>query len=220
MGRFRIILVALRGLALQISALKKVLVVLWLLAVGVGVHALLVYKGKAGDAGRPPEHWPITAGVSLVPNKPLLVMFAHPMCPCTKASIGELEKLVAEAKDRFQAMIVFYEPDEVFREWSHTKSIAMARAIPGVQVMLDQEGKVTRRFKVETSGHTLLYSPEGRLLFSGGITGSRGHIGENAGGDAVLELVQGQHPPGTNIHVPVFGCGLFDSCSEPKLSQN
>ena len=38
-----------------------------------------------------------------------------------------------------------------------------------------------QRFGAETSGQTLLYDRDGRLLFSGGTTGSRGHDGDNAG---------------------------------------
>jgi hypothetical protein len=54
----------------------------------------------------------------------------------------------------------------------------------------------------------VLYSPNGELLFSGGITGSRGHAGQNPGEDAVIALVNGRSLPLTHAHV--YGCDLFD----------
>ncbi len=42
-----------------------------------------------------------------------------------------------------------------------------------------------------TSGQVLLYDPSGRLAFSGGITAARGHVGDNAGSDAIVGLVMG-----------------------------
>ena len=51
-------------------------------------------------------------------------------------------------------------------------------------------------------------APSGELLFSGGITGSRGHAGQNSGEDAVIALVNGHSLPLTHSHV--FGCDLFN----------
>ena len=67
-----------------------ILVAVWLLAVGLGLHTLLRYTAKAGNAGQPPSTWPSNTLVSSPLHKPLLVMFAHPRCPCTKASLGDL----------------------------------------------------------------------------------------------------------------------------------
>jgi len=64
-----------------------------------------------------------------------------------------------------------------------------------------------RRFGVETSGQTLLYDAGGRLIFSGGITGSRGHAGDNAGEAALVALLtSGQ---ADRRATSVFGCPLF-----------
>jgi hypothetical protein len=62
-------------------------------------------------------------------------------------------------------------------------------------------------FGAETSGTILLYDYHGNLLFKGGITGSRGHAGDNLGEDAIASLCLGQ-AAATN-QTPVFGCSLF-----------
>ena len=48
-------------------------------------------------------------------------------------------------------------------------------------MLRDDDGAEARRFGAETSGQTLLYDARGALAFSGGITGARGHAGDNAG---------------------------------------
>ncbi|HEV2474807.1 MAG TPA: hypothetical protein VGS41_19170, partial [Chthonomonadales bacterium] len=55
---------------------------------------------------------------------------------------------------------------------------------------------------------TYLYSPDGQLLFSGGITSERGHTGDCDALDAVIAITRGARP----AHVagaPVFGCTLL-----------
>jgi CheY-like chemotaxis protein len=57
------------------------------------------------------------------------------------------------------------------------------------------------------SGQTLLYDEDGRLGFSGGVTGARAHPGDNAGRQSLVALlnreVAGRR--GTNV----FGCALL-----------
>src|SRR5436190_6315 len=82
-------------------------------------------------------------------------------------------------------------------------------AIPGVTVRADVDGEAARRFGAATSGQALLYTADGRLLFSGGITESRGHEGDNAGRSAIAALVLGAEP--TKLATsPVYGCPLFE----------
>lgn len=189
------------------------LIALWVAAIAFGLHALMSYKGKPGAVGETPSTWPANHLIDSPSQKPLLIMFAHPRCPCTKASLGELELLVAKAKDKFDAAVLFYEPEESPENWSKTTSVELARAIPGVRVIVDKDGQVAQRFAAETSGHTMVYTSAGQLLFSGGITGSRGHQGENHGFDVVLRILQGEQPPLAWNATQVFGCGLFEPCT-------
>jgi hypothetical protein len=82
-----------------------------------------------------------------------------------------------------------------------------ASRLPGATVLRDDEGIEARRFGAMTSGQTLLYDGGGRLVFSGGITGARGHAGENAGRNAVIALLNGR--PAGQDETWVFGCSLF-----------
>jgi hypothetical protein len=71
----------------------------------------------------------------------------------------------------------------------------------------DDRGVEAERFGTSTSGQTLLYSADGRLLFSGGITGSRGHAGDNEGRDGLVALLT--RAGSGRTRASVFGCPLF-----------
>src|ERR1051326_5488564 len=96
-------------------------------AVVCGLHALMVYKGTPGAMGKTPQKWPQNDLVALSADKPQLMMFAHPMCPCTKASLAELEVLAAKAPGKFEATVVFIEPESETDAWSKTVSVDLAR---------------------------------------------------------------------------------------------
>ena len=68
-------------------------------------------------------------------------------------------------------------------------------------------GTLPRKLGAETSGHVVLYDEAGNLRFSGGITRSRGHVGESDGARALSALLNGS--PATSGNFPVFGCRLF-----------
>jgi hypothetical protein len=83
--------------------------------------------------------------------------------------------------------------------------------------LTDEKGTEAAKFVAETSGHTLVFDREGTLLFSGGITASRGHAGDNAGESAVLAALRGETM--AQLRTPVFGCLLQkrNSATEPIL---
>jgi hypothetical protein len=135
------------------------------------------------------------------------MMLAHPRCPCTRASIGELAQIMAEGQGKLKAYVVFSRPAGAGADWNDTGMWKNAAEIPGVTPVGDDDGFETRRFGAETSGHTLLFDPDGRLLFSGGITAARGHAGDNVGESAIVSLVREQ--PAARPTTPVFGCKLI-----------
>ena len=185
--------------------------VLWLAAVTGGSLALFNYANTPGRDGCAPRQWVADSAIKHDSGIPTLVMFAHPRCPCTRASIGELNSLMAHCRGKVSANVVFYRPKSA-EQWPESDLWRSAAAIPGVKVRWDDDGIEARRFHAQTSGSTLLYDSQGRLLFSGGITGARGHAGDNAGHAAVAALLLGSVPDLTKT--PVFGCALTGSESK------
>lgn len=177
----------------------------WMATVGFGLHTLFGYEHKAGTVGAVPPRWP-DSQLKRATDRPTLVLAAHPRCTCTRATLDELAAVMAHAPGKFAAYVLLVTPKEGGTEWNDTSLRRQAEQIPGVTVVSDIDGAEARRFGTETSGHALLFAPDGRLLFNGGITASRGHSGDNAGEDSILALLGDKKPATTQTMV--FGCAL------------
>ena len=165
---------------------------LWLGLIGAGLRVIWGYENSPGVAATPANYWPVESRLERTPGRATLVMLAHPHCPCTRASMGELAQVMARLQGKVAAYVLFYTPRGSNRTggsglgWENTELRRTAGQIPGVTVLSDVDGAEARRFGAETSGHTLLFDSTGRLLFNGGITGSRGHSGDNVGESAIV----------------------------------
>ena len=113
---------------------------------------------------------------------------------------------MAHAQNRVTTYVVFYRPLEAEAGWEQTDLWRSAAAIPRVQVTRDDNGADATVFDAATSGQALLYDAGGRLIFSGGVTGARGHSGDNAGRRALTALLNGDRS--SLSRTPVFGCLL------------
>jgi hypothetical protein len=185
---------------------------LWLVAVGAGFAFLLRYKSQPVlSDGRPPASWPATSLLARPEGRFSLLLFAHPRCACTQASISELARLMPALSDRVAAQVLVVRPPGVSDDWEDTELWRRAAAIPGVAVSRDQDGAEASGFRVAVSGTTLLYDAGGRLQFSGGITPSRGHEGDSFGRRRILDILN--HGKADRTDAPVFGCYLAGEMS-------
>jgi hypothetical protein len=183
-----------------------ILGVSWLVAVSIGFAMLLDYASSPATTHPQPPQWPADSTLHLATRGATLILFAHPRCPCTRASLGELERIVAHDQGRVTCKVIFFKPDGAAGDWEQTDLWRAAQSIPGVQVVCDAGGEECRRFHATTSGETLLFSDQGELLFSGGITFSRGHAGDNAGRSAIESILAGGTPGYSQTSV--FGCPI------------
>jgi hypothetical protein len=137
-----------------------------------------------------------------------MVLALHPRCVCSRATLEELAVLLARVSTPPDVEILLYQPDTAADSWAQTHLAIRARSLPFVTVRADRKGRESERFGISASGHTVVYAPDGRLLFSGGITRARGHIGDNAGRDAIISLLSNRQP--IVSRTPVFGCSIQD----------
>jgi hypothetical protein len=178
----------------------------WLGAGALGLAKLADYSAAAGAPASAPGRWPADSSLARVSGMPTLVVIAHPQCPCSRASIGELARLLAETAAPPRTYVLFVRPPGVDDAWARSDLWDSAAAIPGVEVVMDEGGRAASRFGAATSGQTLLYGADGRLLFSGGITPARGHAGDNVGRSAIVSLLA--RAVSEQVVTPVFGCAL------------
>lgn len=178
----------------------------WLGSCLLGGWLLLSYAAAPGRAATAPAHWPESA-LPRAPGRSSLVLFAHPHCPCTRATLDNLAWVLTRAGRGVDARVLVYAPSGMPAGWERAALWRQAESIPGVRVSADRDGALARTFGAATSGQALLYGEDGRLLYRGGLTGARGHAGDNAGRQAVLALARGEGAP--RDEGPVFGCALL-----------
>jgi hypothetical protein len=184
--------------------------VLWAGLLVVGFTILLRYEHRAGPDVEAPSRWP--AGVPLLraPDRATVVLFAHPDCPCSRASLNELGRLLAGLRERPVVRVAFVRPPDAADGWEAGDLWDTAAAMAGVTA-ITIDADTARRFGARVSGTTVVYAGDGRLLFSGGITGSRGHEGDNAGRAAVDAVIRRPLSVETPLHTPTFGCYLVSA---------
>jgi hypothetical protein len=167
------------------------------------------------------SEWPLATRLVLGEHRPTLLFFVHPQCPCTRASVHELERTLTRMRqagaEPVKLIVVASLPSNAPAEWRETSVLRRTSSLPGVETYWDVGGAESRRFGVTTSGAVKLYRADGRLLFSGGITPSRGHQGDSAGGDHLYALLtQASVVPAEST--PVFGCRLYVESSPANIA--
>jgi hypothetical protein len=185
----------------------EVIVAIWALVAGAGLLGLAAYDFRPDDGGSPLANWPKSSRIVRDLTRANLIVWLHPRCPCSGATLDELSERVARARGKIRLHVVFIKPRSVPEGWERGELWRRAEAIPDARLIVDDAGVEASRFGAVTSGHVSLYGVDGRVRFSGGITRSRGCRGENPGLAAVTAALAGD-APGSGRSC-VFGCPLF-----------
>ena len=192
------------------SALLAAALIAWTGCVGLGWWAAADYGfATVADAtSAVPGEWPSDSMIERAVDGPTLLVFLHPRCPCSQATISELERLVAAtpAVELPAIRIVASAPAGAGDEWWASPLVARACQLPGAHLVRDADGQEANRFGARVSGTTLLFNQTGALIYAGGVTIGRGHEGASTGLAAVARLLR--NPSSREIAVPPFGCEL------------
>ncbi len=179
---------------------------LWAAGLAWGFYKVYRYEFTPSPTNVSLKHWPLSSGINYDPKKFNLVMTIHPKCPCTRASVAELEELLTKTDNRLKLLVLFYKPKGYSEDWYETDTFASIKRIPHAEIIIDEDGQLSKIFEATTSGQTFLFDKKGNLLFSGGITLSRGHMGDNLGKETIISLVKGGKS--LTSQTPTFGCPL------------
>lgn len=179
----------------------------WLAIVGCGFAVLHRYEATPGRASAPSPAWPKDSPIPLEEHRLTMVLALHPRCPCSTATIGELEELLARHPGRAALNVLLYKPANQPDDWTTSRSSQTLARWADTRLWIDEEGREAARVGALTSGHLLIYDADGRLCFSGGITPGRGRYGASAGSEAVAAVLDGLH--GEWKQTPVYGCSLL-----------
>ncbi len=181
----------------RLSWLVPVVAGIWVIGLAIGARAAYHYATDAGASGATPEIWPDSSSLTPAPRGATAVVFVHPECPCSRATLHELAAVTRDQPLGDAKLLVVFEgrgDGDLWRDAGRT---------PRLERVLDEAGEGAR-FGVQTSGFTVVYDASAHLVFHGGITGSRGHVGTNIGSTELRAALEGT-PSGEH---PVFGCAL------------
>lgn len=180
----------------------------WLGLVLGGAWFMTADSLVGGVAGRPEPEWPAGSTAERNGDGHTLVVALHPECPCSRATLAQLAKIMSRGGGRLKAQVWCVQYSELADRAEASALWARAKRIPGVELHVDVDGAEARRFDLRTSGETRLYGPDGGLLFQGGITAARGHEGDNPGQTIILNLIRHGREDAETRSTPVFGCAL------------
>lgn len=202
------------------------LVFTWSVLACSALYGMADYGAEEGIVGTAPEQWPESLPAELTPEqgKPTVILFAHPLCPCTRSTLWELESLGNRLFGLFNLHVLFYEPEDPSSMpdlWAATSLKQIASRIPATRLHKDVESRLAKHFGAYTSGHVLLYDTSGRLQFAGGITPSRGHVGSNPGRATLISSILSDDNVNalSPVLTPVFGCSLHEESDGDRKRQ-
>lgn len=187
----------------------------WFAVIGAGGWWQLRYEQTPGRAWAVPAKYPEDGPIIPRSGCGVAIMALHPRCPCSRASLAELEQFASRGHGQVDVVVLACTPAGAGADWIDSANCATARAIPGVRFVIDPAGRAAARLGMKTSGHVVVYDAHGRLVFSGGITPSRGQTGPSHGLDVLITMADNHEPPAKAASAgaaptitPVFGCDL------------
>ncbi|MFM1870628.1 MAG: hypothetical protein RL398_50 [Planctomycetota bacterium] len=185
----------------------RFLLAAWAASLLGGLGALIHHGTTPGAVGDVPEAMPEALGQRLgaEDGRPLVVLCAHPQCPCLPSTLTELQRVLATAPAH-RIGILAYTPEATVAGWDAERTATLREALPTARLVPDHGGRLAKQLGAQTSGHVLVYGADGSLRFSGGVTAGRGHVGDNAGARAFARAVAGSSDPRETTHI--FGCPL------------
>ena len=176
----------------------------WAVTIAAAFSAIRRFETTPGEAAVAGPAWPASTVIPRHAGEWSLVMFVHPHCSCSRASMEELEAIL-EKSPAVQPYVLVYRPHDVRAGWENGAVLDAATRLRRAHVIVDEDGREAKRFGGFTSGQILLYDAHARLRFAGGITSLRGHSGINKGSADVIRIAQSGI--GNGAH-PVFGCAI------------
>jgi hypothetical protein len=179
-----------------------------ILAALCGWLQLARYSATPGEQSAAPAHLP--AELTTASRLPVLLVFIHPQCSCTQATLQQLDQLLNRTTTPVELVLAVYSSAALR---SHSPLPIATWLRHPYRRLQDNDGALARRFGAATSGEILLYSSVHQLLFQGGITPERARTGDNPGARALLAALDLglPHANGPAPPASVFGCPIFHS---------
>jgi hypothetical protein len=170
---------------------------IWLVIVGFAFHKAMQWESSPGKAASAPLILPTKT------DRTRLVLVIHAMCPCSYATLKNVLSLPPSELAQVDITVVFTGPGATSD--STAPNIRLAKTLKTASLIYCGEQEAVQKYHAHTSGQCFIYNRTGNLVFSGGLTSTRGGEGDSAGLNALRLTLQGKECPSM---APVFGCAL------------
>ena len=115
--------------------LRRVMLVsttlVWACLILLGARTVMKYENAAATPGEPSSRWPVDSRLPHPAGTFVLIMAAHPDCPCTRASVTQLEQLMARLRGKLAAFVLFSKPEASEQDVRAAELWIKAAKIPG-----------------------------------------------------------------------------------------
>jgi hypothetical protein len=194
--------------AFQLKPIWVLGILAWLGLITGSYAWLLRYSFASGKTSVAPHAIPADLDMPSRLARPQLFLALHPRCPCSRATVNELAKILSRVPNASDVTVLMYIPPDEPDSWLEGALLDACRRMH-CRVRPDPGGRLAASLGSLTSGSVVLYDANGKLRYQGGITSSRGHEGDNAGERAIIEILQGHRD--SHGSMPVFGCPIQQS---------
>ncbi|UUO05231.1 hypothetical protein M4951_17835 [Blastopirellula sp. J2-11] len=180
----------------------------WGVAICAAWWSMTAYSYQIDGEAQSIAAWPSDSNLTLADDRPTVLLFLHPRCPCSAASLTELEQAISDtpAARKPRVLVIATVPTQYDDQWTGASNVERGKRLPNASVVFDIGGVESNKFGVASSGHVMAFASSGDLLFTGGVTESRGHAGNNVGRASLVNALTGAAFP--TAKPPVFGCRL------------
>ena len=195
----------------------------WICLLAAGLVALAAYASRPGEAATPAGRLPSKVIEAIDAVEPstheatwTLVLAVHPKCPCTPATLDELEHLLPKLAEPIRLVALVRTPADDPSAWLDTPLVAKLERLNAV-IVTDPNAELAAMIGATTSGHAALFDAKAESRFNGGLTPTRGHTGPNTGVASIQSIVNRTALVATES--VVYGCPLGGACAAMSESR-
>jgi hypothetical protein len=152
---------------------------------------------------------PTETPVFVDPKHLSAVMAIHPKCLYTESSLAEMRKILARMPEEITVTLLEFSADGEKESWT-TNAAAELSALSKMQarILIDANGEMAQALGITKSGQLKLFSPNGKILFDGGVVAGFGTTGFSGSEELIVDIISGSaFKP---VFTSNFGCKLFD----------
>src|SRR5687767_7468351 len=92
----------------------------WFVAAVFGFWCLWSYSMKPGQSDRSPVAWPKESKIARSTGLPTLLLFLHPKCPCSRATLAELAQITTKSEKELDTQVIFVAPPGADTKWAES----------------------------------------------------------------------------------------------------